>query len=180
MRIAVTGTHQVGKTTLAEAIADALSGHDLVEEPYHDMAADGHVFLHPPTVEDFEDQLEHALLAMTEDRADVVFDRCALDLMAYLLVAAPDHQGVFAEWGERVRRAMRSLELVVFVPIKDPDRVGVAGGELADYRPAVNEHLRDFLFGDRLSLPLEVLEVHGSPRQRVGMVLARIEALSHA
>lgn len=63
MRIAISGTHPVGKSTLAEDLAALLRDHDLVGEPYHDMAEDGHAFSHPPSLDDFEAQLEYPFAA---------------------------------------------------------------------------------------------------------------------
>lgn len=88
MRVAVSGTHRVGKTTLARAISDALPGHDFADEPYHDLVAEGHVFSHPPGVEDFEEHLEHSLTKLGNGAQHVVFDRCPVDLLAYLMVAS--------------------------------------------------------------------------------------------
>ena len=57
MRIAISGSHRVGKTTLAEALAAELPGYELVPEPYYLLEEDGHVFAAMPSIEDFELQL---------------------------------------------------------------------------------------------------------------------------
>ena len=172
MRIAVSGSHRVGKTSLAEGIAEALTGHDLVGEPYHDMVAEGHVFSHPPGVGDFEDQLEYALGAIAEDVREVVFDRSPVDLLVYLMVAAGDSEGVIERWRGRVRRAMRTLDAVVLVPIESPDRIEVTEEEDPEStRHVVDEMLRELLLSDGLDLGIEVIEVRGSLKERVSAVL---------
>ncbi|MFT4039114.1 MAG: AAA family ATPase, partial [Thermomicrobiales bacterium] len=89
MRIAVAGTHGVGKSTLAEALADALPGHRFVPEPYETLTERGYEFAHPPTLDDYVLQLRQSLTTLRRDAPDRVFERCPLDLVAYIL-ACPD------------------------------------------------------------------------------------------
>ncbi len=179
VRIAVSGTHRVGKTTLARAIADVLPGHDLVDEPYHDLVAEGHVFSHPPGVEDFEEQLEHSLTALSDDVQHVVFDRCPVDLLAYLVVASRDGDDVVEHWRGRVRRAMQSLDAVILVPVESPDRIEVTEDEdPAATRQDVDETLRDLLLSDRLDLDVRVVEVHGSLWDRATTAVALLAEAS--
>ncbi|MCA9736692.1 MAG: AAA family ATPase, partial [Gemmatimonadetes bacterium] len=162
MRVAVTGSHRVGKTTLAQAIADALGDHDFADEPYHELVADGYLFSHPPDPDDFEAQLEYALDALGDEAPNVVFDRCPVDLLAYLMVTCQNDERVIARWREPVRRAMRSLDAVVFVPVEAPDVIDFGQDEdPTDSRGAVDEALRELLLGDHLELEVEILEVRG-------------------
>ena len=176
MRIALSGAHRVGKTTLAEALGDALPGHEVVVEPYHEMAADGHVFAHPPTVEDFEDQLDHSIDSLLERSGeDMVFDRCPVDLLAYLRVERSDPSYAPEPLLEELRGAMASLDLVVFVPIESPDRIDFADDEdLPGTRDAVDGRLRELLMDDPLGLGVDVLEVRGPRSDRVDAVLRRL------
>ena len=84
MRIAICGSHLVGKTTLAQALAGALPGHELVPEPYHLLEEEGYEFTEMPSVDDFERQLERSLSCLQESGANALFDRCPLDILAYL------------------------------------------------------------------------------------------------
>lgn len=81
MRIAISGSHLVGKTTLAEALADALPDHQLVPEPYHLLEEEGYEFGEMPSIEDFELQLERSFHCLQESGPAVVFDRCPLDMI---------------------------------------------------------------------------------------------------
>jgi hypothetical protein len=74
MRIAVSGTHRAGKSTLVEELANHLPKHVMVDEPYHLMVEDGYEFSHPPSLEDFEAQLERSLLELSERSAT----RCSI------------------------------------------------------------------------------------------------------
>ena len=49
MRIAISGSHVVGKTTLAEALAPALPHYELVPDPYDLLAEDGNEFGEMPS-----------------------------------------------------------------------------------------------------------------------------------
>ncbi len=175
MRIAVSGSHRTGKSTLAGELALRRPGHDLVAEPYWLLVEEGYLFAQPPSLEDFEAQLERSLELLEEDRADIVFDRCPLDCIAYLEVH-PD-AGAFdlGEWLPRVQRAMRTLDLVVFVPIEDLDRINPDPAELEGVsREEVDEALKRLLLEDPLGLGLEVLEVAGPVEARVEAVEARL------
>ena len=64
MRIAFSGSHRVGKSTLLEHVAIALPGHTVVDEPYYLLEEDGYEAAEHPTVEDFVAQLERSLVAL--------------------------------------------------------------------------------------------------------------------
>lgn len=164
MRIAVSGAHRVGKSTLVEALGDALPKYVTVAEPYELLEEDGYESATPPTVEDFEAQLERSLEVLGDDQPNVIFDRCPADLVAYLSDSFDDDA-----WLERVRAAMQSLELVVFVPIEA--RVKVRSDEL---REEVDERLRSMLLDDSLGFGVEVVEVQGEVDVRVRMTISRL------
>ena len=87
MRIAITGTHGSGKTTLIADFVAANPGYESIAEPYWLLVQQGTVFADGPTIADLEEQLAQSctlILAATQD--DVVFDRCPLDFIAYLEV----------------------------------------------------------------------------------------------
>ena len=129
MRIAVSGSHRVGKTTLVECVADALPGYAAVDEPYHLLEAEGHEFADPPSLDDFEAQLQRSLAALDDGDRDALFDRCPVDVLAYLLVHDDAARFDLDDWVERIREAMHTLDLVVFVPIEDTDRIALAPHE---------------------------------------------------
>ena len=58
-----------------------------------------------------------------------------MDLLAYLIVDGHDVEA----WFEPARDAMRLLDLVVFVPIEDPDRVAMSSREDREQGRLVDE-----------------------------------------
>jgi thymidylate kinase len=175
MRIAISGTHRVGKTTLAEALAEALPEHELVPEPYYLLEEEGHEFEEMPSLEDFERQLERAIQATNESGSNVVFDRCPLDILGYLLTHRDADAFELDDWLLRVRNAVMKLDLIVFVPIEDPDRVAVLRTE-ARLRADVDEALREIVEDDAFDFEFEVLTVEGPPATRLRQVIEHLQS----
>ena len=48
MRVGISGTHDTGKTTLAEALCAHLPGHVAADEPYYLLEEEGYEFGFPP------------------------------------------------------------------------------------------------------------------------------------
>jgi predicted ATPase len=174
MRIAVSGAHRTGKTTLVEELCRALPAYAAVDEPYHLLEEEGHEFAEMPSLEDFELQLERSIESLVEGEEDRIFDRCPADLLAYL-ITHPDSDGFDVEpWLPRVRKAMERLDLIVFVPVEQPDRVAGFDPDDAELRRLVDEELREIVLDDRWEFDVEALEVAGTTQARVRQVLARV------
>ena len=173
MRIAISGSHRVGKTTLAEALAEALPKHELVPEPYYALEEEGHEFAEQPSLEDFELQLERSLKSLQPRAANRVFDRCPLDMIAYLL--AHEDAGAFQldDWMPRVHQLLPTLDLIVYVPIEQPDRIPVDRSEQC-YRDEVDAVLRDIVLDDAYGLDVDVISVAGTEGDRLKQVLSRV------
>ncbi len=175
MRVAVSGTHLVGKTTLAEALADAMPGYRLVPEPYLTLVEEGFEFAEMPSLDEFQVQLERALEDARETRDDIIFDRCALDLLGYLATHRDRDGFQLDQWIPRVREAVTGLDLIVFVPIEDDDRIPVARAE-RPLRIAVDRVLREIVVDDSLGFGLDVIEVAGPPETRLRQVLTHLQS----
>jgi predicted ATPase len=176
MKIAVSGAHRVGKSTLVEALGEALAGHAVVEEPYHQLAEEGHEFAAFPSVEDFELMLRRCIQDARDRSGDVLFDRCAVDLLAYLRCHEEAELAALDDWLPAVGEALQGLDLVVFVPVEEPDRMPLGRSRDAELRRAVDEQLREMLVDGSLGLDVEVVEVSGAVDERVAQVLARVRA----
>jgi predicted ATPase len=174
MRIAVSGTHFAGKSTLVEELSVALPEYSTVEEPYYLLEEEGYVFAHPPSVEDFERQLERSLTSLEARESNVIFDRCPADFLGYLL-SHPDAEAFELEtWLPRVRAAVETLDLIVFVPIEGRDRIALPRAQDPHFRIQVDEGLSEILLENSLGFDVEVLQVTGAPRERLRQVLAHL------
>ena len=175
MRIAVSGVHRTGKTTLVEALAERLPGHVAAPEPYLLLEEQGYAFDHPPSVEDYAAQMRASLGLLRRPGRNAVFDRCPLDFLGYIFASRGGDRFDPEPWRAPIVAAMRSLDLVVFLcadpahdPADDPDE--------AVFRTEVDGWLRDIVEGDDLDLcaGAPVLPLDGPWDRRLGAVLARL------
>jgi hypothetical protein len=96
-----------------------------------------------------------------------------VDILAYLL----EHPDASAfdpdEWLDRIRGAVQTLDLIVFVPIEDSVRIRLASRDDADRRRAVHDRLCDLLLDGQLGIDVEVLTVRGDVQTRTDQIVAR-------
>ena len=174
MRIAVSGTHCSGKSTLVE---DFLAAHrDYLHEPepyewledvYGEAAAD------EPNVDDFNRQLELSVerLITHAPGARVIAERSPVDFLAYMLAlddlgrAGRDCQ-LIASAAERAAVGMAHLDLLVLLPLNETDRIVAPASEDLELREAMNDRLLDIVTADPYSLfgsgRPRVVEIHGT------------------
>ncbi len=175
MRIAISGTHHSGKSTLVEELSAVLPGYLTVEEPYYLLVDEGHEFAEMPSVEDFELQLERSIECLSGSEPDVIFDRCPVDMLGYLL-AHPDAGAFHLEkWLPRVQAAIGTLDLIVFLLVEERDRIALPPSQDAGFRLDVDQHLKEIFLDDSLDLEMNVLEVTGPLHERVKQVIAYLQ-----
>jgi hypothetical protein len=183
MRIAVTGTHGTGKTTLIDDFAAARPGYVVVPEPHVVLTAQGVAFSERPTTADLEEQLEQSctLIVGHATVADVIFERCPLDFLAYLEVVGAAEGFAWEPHGRllpRIARALQALDLVVFVPLRRPDDIAAAI-EYPGLRRRVDARLKAMLRDDDFGLLEEgprVVEIAGGRDRRLARLLAELTA----
>ena len=173
VRIAVSGSHMVGKSMLAEALAVALPRYELIPEPYYLLAEEGHLFADMPAVDDFELQLERSLRSVHESGADAVFDRCPLDILGYLVTHRDADVFQIGGWFPRIRSAVAMLDLVVFVPVEVPDRIDVPRSEI-NLRADVDAALWDIIVDDSYGFEAEAVTVSGTLEERMQRVMTNV------
>jgi hypothetical protein len=146
MRIAVSGTHCSGKTTLVE---DFVAAHrDYVHEPEPYEWLDGSMAAEP-AAEDFYRQLELSVdrLRTYGRDANVVAERSPLDFLAYMLALVDlGREGrdceLIAAAEELVAAGMAHIDLLVVLP---SDGIPAPASEDLDLREAMNERLLDLV-----------------------------------
>jgi predicted ATPase len=170
MRIAVSGTHGSGKSTLVQDFAAAHPGYTYLPEPY-ELLAD--TIGEQPDAADFYRQLELSAetLRAFPPGARVIADRSPLDFLAYLL-ALPDlgRSRAFPHLDAAIdlaAAAMAHLDLLVVLPLDDT--IEIPEDEDLDLREAMNDRLLDLIATDEYDLlgTVRVIEAAGSPRQRL-------------
>lgn len=167
MRIAIVGSHATGKSTLVAELAQRDRSLVSVDEPYYELLAAGHVFGDAPTVDDFETLFDASVSTLSAQRdGRVVFDRSPADYLAYLVALEPSASHV-----DRVATAgaaLETLDLIVYVPIEAPDRV--AHAEHPRLRRRVDAILRGMLIEQSWGWSLPVIEVRGTPSERLRQI----------
>jgi hypothetical protein len=180
MRIAISGTHRTGKSTLVAALGERLPGYRTVAEPYELLAERGYDFADPPTIDDFVIQLKQSLILLRRPTSNLILDRSPLDFLGYIAATAGGERFNPEAWRAPIERAMDSLDMVVFLPA-DPayDPPGIVDGEDAAFRRAVDAELRDIVGSDSLDLcdGIEILTLDGPWDGRAEVVSRAVEEL---
>lgn len=178
MRIAVSGTHRTGKTTLVEALGARLPDHKIVPEPYEVLEERGYVFAHPPSIEDFIIQLRLSLVTLRRRSPNLILDRCPLDFLGYIEASSSADRFDFAAWRDPIIQAMKRLDLLVAVHA-DPAHDPIGSIEDAAFRLAVDERLRDIIDNDCFNLleGVDVLILDDPWDRRVATVLTYLDDL---
>jgi hypothetical protein len=172
MRVAFSGTHRTGKTTLVAAVSELAPTYEVIDEPYRVLEESGHEFSDPPSVEDFEQQLRTSIELVMAAPAHALLDRCPLDFVAYLEAIDPAFE--IDNWLDEIRDAIAHLDLIIFVPIEAPDRIAVPEHEDRGLRRRVDQRLQELVLDDALNLDAAMLEVSGGLDERVRQVTGAI------
>lgn len=165
MRIAIIGAHRVGKTTLAEKLCEHLPGYKLYREPYYELEDTGYLFSESPEIEDFITQFDFSVTQIPKSEEDVIFDRCPIDLLAY--IHALDKKQNIQAYYKKVQELSAEIDLLVFVPIETPDRIGCLQSDLPALRYKVNEILSEWIW----DFDILAIEVNGTLPSRIRQVL---------
>lgn len=172
MRIAFAGTHRTGKSTLIAAVSSALPAYEVIDEPYRVLEEEGYELSDPPSVEDYERQLRRSIEMVSASSADTLFDRCPVDLVAYL--QETDGELDVEDYVDEIRPSMETLDLIVVLSIEEPDRIAIPAHEDKRFRRRVDERMRTLLLDDPYGFGTPTLEIVGALGDRVRQVLRAI------
>ena len=176
MRVAISGTHCCGKSTLIDAFLSSNDTYNHEPEPYEALQdLYGEDFGAEPAADEFYRQLEYQVERLQQYRAGdhVIFERSPADFLAYLLALDDLRRDTAdAELAKQsisvVRTAIRLLDLVVYLPATDE---GVPESEDPGLRSAVDARLQGILLDDNFDLFVgdrpTVVEIVGTTAQRL-------------
>lgn len=125
MKVAVSGTHFIGKTTLIEDFIKQYPNYKGEIEPYYKLQNEGTMELSlEPSLDSLLEQLDYSIKQLNEcaSEKNIIFDRCPVDFLAYASCTL-DQEGIDindSEISERfsdIKEALNHLDLIVFLPI---------------------------------------------------------------
>lgn len=164
MRIAVSGAHCVGKSTLIDEFLRVHPEFFHEPEPYAVLVEDyGEEFSAEPCVEDFRRQLEFNIdrLAQHAPHENVIYERCPIDFVAYINVLDPNSTAPLLD------PISKHLDLIVYLPIEQDDD----DSEYPKLRKAVDRRLSAILLDDELAIVnVPVVEARGSTARRISIL----------
>ena len=130
MRIAISGTHFMGKTTLIEDFIAQHPNYRYEEEPYVKLQYEKTIELAvEPSIEELLNELDYSINRLNEcqHEPNVIFDRCPIDFIAYAMCSLKKdsvdiNDSEVSERFEEIKEALDHLDLIIFLPItKDYD-----------------------------------------------------------
>lgn len=182
MRIAVSGTHFIGKSTLIEDFIKKYPNYRCEVEPYYKLQDEKIMELSlEPSLDSLLEQLDYSIeqLNIHENEANVIFDRCPIDFIAYAMCVA-DEDAIDindTEVSERfpdIKEALNNLDLIVFVPISKENSIEYTEENPA-YRKAADKNFKKIYRDDlcdifpRYNHP-RIIEVFGDRDARLKIV----------
>jgi AAA domain-containing protein len=123
MRVAVSGAHGTGKSTLVAAFLERCPDYAHEPEAFETLGDEVALEGDEPTAEGLRLLLDHTAAAIETHGpgASVIFERSPVDYLAYAAASRSWPPGAAVDFLDAalpvVRRALRGLDLVVFLPV---------------------------------------------------------------
>ncbi|HEY2093563.1 MAG TPA: AAA family ATPase [Thermoanaerobaculia bacterium] len=183
MRIAVSGTHCSGKTTLVEDFLERHPEYVHEPEPYEWLAeARGAAFSAELSAADVWQQLEISVerLSVYGQGSNLIAERSPLDFLAYLdallTLGREDTSPMLDAARQLVSRGMEQVDLLAVLPLND----GIEAPEDEDpeLREAMNRSLGEIVDEELEQLAaagVRCVEIAGTRQRRVAALEAAIE-----
>ena len=179
MRIAVSGTHSSGKTTLVEGFLFQHPHYEHEPEPYEWLTEiRGAGFSAELTAADVWQQLEISVerLSLHGPGSNVIAERSPIDFLAYLealrTLGREDTSRMLDSARELASRGMEHVELLVVLPLNDD--IEAPEDEDPELREAMNSCLLDLLEGELDRRHVGLAEIVGTRERRLAALEAAI------
>lgn len=185
MRIAVSGTTKTGKSCYIQDFLDIWSEYKTPDKSYRDILDDTSDLRVGETTQDIQKSILDHMCEKHEKytpTSKVLFDRCPLDNLAYTFWAYDKgkvDEDFVGESVERVREAMKCLDIILFFPISKTSPIDYKfTEEQAIFRSEVDNIFKVFYnqwmnnpdcgFFDPRDKPA-IIEIFGTRQQRIAL-----------
>ncbi len=179
MRIAISGTHFIGKSTLIEDFIKKHPNYRSEVEPYYKLQDQATVESSlEPCLDSFLVQLDYSINQINEcaDEQNIIFDRCPVDFLAYAMCELNQdsiniNDSEVSERFSDVKAALDNLDLIIFLPITKENSIEYTEEDL-DYRKAVDIFLKKLYRDDICDIfpqynHPEIIEISGDRAVRL-------------
>ena len=137
------------------------------------MEESGYEFSEKLNVDDFLVQLEYSIKQILTSDYNVIYYRCLIDFLAY--IQAIDEMKNIQSLYNRIESIIKKIDLLIFVPIEEPDLIECQESDLPKLRKKVNNILNDWI----MDFGIETLTVKGALLNRSDQVLKKITELKN-
>lgn len=183
MRIAVSGTHCIGKTTLINDFINSHPEYHSEIEPYYTLQEEqGITFSEDPSLDCMLTQLDYSLLRLEalSTQKNFILDRCPVDFIAYALAILENEDAnisdsIISDKFDEVKNTLRNLDLIVFLPItKDVPIIHMDDDEIA-FRKNVDKAFKKIYRDEILDIfpgyqQPKIVEIEGSRQTRMNIL----------
>jgi len=182
MRIAVSGTHFIGKSTLIEDFIKQYPHYQHEIEPYYKLQDEQAMELSlEPSLDSLLEQLDYSIDQLNEcaNEQHVIFDRCPIDFIAYAMCELDQdfvdiNDSEVSERFDDVKSALNKLDLILFLPITKENSIDYTEENPA-YRRAADKNFKKIYRDDicdifpRYGHP-KIIEIYGDRLTRIKTV----------
>ncbi len=180
MRIAISGTHCMGKTTFIQDFLKNYPEYIYEEEPYYRLQENHDIeFSVEPTIDGFIEQLEYSRerLDFHAAQENVIFERCPIDFVAYSMYLSYqegmnlEDTHIF-EMIPEIKEVLENLDLIVFLPMTREHPIIFPESEDGIYRESVDVALKQIYREDLFDFfpnhgHPQLIEIWGNPEERM-------------
>lgn len=179
MRIAISGTHFIGKSTLIQDFLNIHPDYTFESEPYYKLQDEQLIELSlEPSLESLLQQLDLSIQQTNQhkDEKNIIFDRCPIDFVAYAMCIAEAenfdiNDSEVAERFSDIKAALNNLDLIVFAPLSKENQITYTE-ENPEYRKLADKFFKKIYRDDIIDIfpgynHPRIIEVTGDRKTRV-------------
>lgn len=163
MRIAVSGTHFMGKSTLIEDFIKAHPEYSSEAEPYYKLEEEPSL---EPSLDSLVAQLDYSIAELNQyaNAPNIIFDRCPVDFIAYAMCIADQdaidiHDTELSDRFSEIKQVLNHIDLIIFLPLKKENFIEYTE-ENPGYRKRADKNFKK-LYRDEVC---DIFPRYGHPR----------------